>query len=1091
MTSYPVWITTAGNLGIIQENEFYIKDLQVSDSTVGALEYFFIAGELPPGIQVTRAGTIQGVPVVQESTNTNRNYQFSIRVRNSAGLIADRTFSMTITNIQPPVIFQREYELGDFFDGTFFNFQLLTLNLARSENLVWTLENGQLPAGVTFTSGGLISGFILPLPVDGAAGLTGYNQTRFNQFGFDNVGLYRNNIYTFTVKVFDGANYDTFTYTMRVAARGNWSADNSLDLVVNDILTIDRDNRYVPIMTTVQQDLPEIRSDSNFAFKFNAIDPENDAIEFIEIAVAGSNFDISNYDINNYSQEALELPPGLVLDAESGWLYGYIPPQTEVSRTYSFGVSAFKRDDPSYISDTITYTVTVLGDIINSVTWITPADLGLLDNGSISELGVSAVNSIGKDMVYSLVSANSRLPQGLKLLPTGLIVGRASFRYFSLDSDSTTIDGGAGTFDNVYRFTVLAESVDDTIDKGLWATNTDYEIKDVVSYNGILYQCVTNHTSGVLGLTSDVDQAYWTLYFKVSAIRTFRVRINNYDQIPYENLYLQALPSLTQRQFFRNIINNTEIFPEELIYRPSDPWFGRADSVRSLFLAGLNPSYASAYIEAMADHHYNKTIQFGAVRTARALDENFKTKYEVVYLDLTDSMLNNGLGPEYVIDLTDKINAWLSDTGVSYSVVYPNSFTNMSSAVSGALGFQHQGSLPDWMTSTQDDGRVLGFTNAVVLAHTVPGASKLIAYRLNSQGLQFNNIDFVIDRYSLDNHLSEHFNIATNQFNLGTETTFGVIQSPFGVNLNATYAVRGVPFDNIHGKSVEFIRSIGGLDGATNFRDGDTLVFAQQEDFVALAGSSVEINQNQGWNRDGEVVPGYIENLLDPTVPNQRAGIWRIRLVNAVNQFQASDFDRQDVGFDTTAFDYEETVVVPPPQFIYSSDFGSVVPGFDGKVFDFQLVAQDQPVRPDQVVSLEFTGNYDQSPLWQPATSYSAGTVVLNSGSVFRCVQSHVSAVNFNTNLPLWEQLGMVKPNTYIQIGNGNLFGQRIVYYDPTLKPEKSVPEFSVYDANVTNFIDQTRFNNYTTRFFTLRDSYAEARINDKYLKFPKYGVFK
>lgn len=1091
MASYPVWVTPAGNLGIIPENEFYAKELEVSDSTIGTLEFFFIAGELPPGIQITRSGTIQGVPVVQETINTNRDYQFSVRVRNAAGLIADRTFSMTITNIQPPVIFQREYNLGDFFDGTFFTFQLLTLDLNRSENLVWSLENGSLPTGVSFNSNGLISGFILPLPVEGAAGLTGYNQTRFNQFGFDNKGLYRNNNYTFTVKVFDGANYDTFTYTMTVAARGNWTADNNLDLVVNDILTIDRDNRYIPIVTTNQQDLPEIRSDSNFAFKFDAIDPEQDVIWFAETELTGSNYDIANYDVDNFSQEKLELPPGLTLDAESGWLYGYIPPQTEVIRTYTFEISAFKRDRPEYVSEPRRFTLTVLGDIINSVTWTSPADLGVLDNGTVSELRVSAINTIGKPMTYSVATSDSRFPQGLKLLPNGLIVGRASFRYFSVDTDTTTFDGGITTFDNTYRFTVLAESFDDTIDKGAWATYTDYEPKDVVEYNDILYQCVTAHTSGPLGLTSDDDAENWILYFKVSATRTFSIRINNYDQIPFENLYIQALPSVDQRQFFNNIVNNQEIFPEELIYRSGDPWFGRSRSIRSLFLAGINPSYASAYITAMADHHYNKNIQFGEIKTARALDENFRTKYEVVYLDLTDSMLNNGLGPEYVIDLTDKINAWLSENGEEYSIVYPNSFSNMSTAVSSGLGFQHQGSLPDWMTSTQEDGKVLGFINAVVLAHTVPGASKLIAYRLKNSGLKFNNIDFVIDRYNLDNHLSTHFDISTNEFISGRETTFGVIQSPVVIELSATYVVNQIPFDNIHGQTVRHVQSLGGFDGSISFNDGDTIVFMQQEDYgTPNLIPGVVLNDNWGWNRDGHVVPGYIENLLDPTVPNQRAGIWQIRLVDPVIEYQVSDFGGETVGYDQSNFDFVETITELPPEIIYSSDFGSNVPGYDGKVYDYQLVALGRPVRPEQIIQLDFVGGYNVTPRWSPETEYSVGQFVLYVNEVYRCIQGHRSSSLLTTDLNKWQRLGTVKPNTYIQINNGVNFGQRIVYYDPTIKAGKSVPEFSVFDSTLS-IVEQTRFGNYSTRFFSNRDSYAEPRTNDKYLKFPKYGVFK
>ena len=48
----------------------------------------------------------------------------------------------------------------------------------------------------------------------------------------------------------------------------------------------------------------------------------------------------------------------------------------------------------------------------------------------------------------------------------------------------------------------------------------------------------------------------------------------------------------------------------------------------------------------------------------------------------------------------------------------------------------------------------LGYIRAVVLAYTVPGASKLIAYRLKNANFSFNRIEFKTDRYQLDNYLS-------------------------------------------------------------------------------------------------------------------------------------------------------------------------------------------------------------------------------------------------------------------------------------------------------------------------------------------------
>jgi hypothetical protein len=68
------------------------------------------------------------------------------------------------------------------------------------------------------------------------------------------------------------------------------------------------------------------------------------------------------------------------------------------------------------------------------------------------------------------------------------------------------------------------------------------------------------------------------------------------------------------------------------------------------------------------------------------------------------------------------------------------------------------------MTSRQDDGRVLGFTRALVLCYTKPGKSKEILYRLQAKLQSFQLIDFTIDRYELDSVMSDYYNLETNSF---------------------------------------------------------------------------------------------------------------------------------------------------------------------------------------------------------------------------------------------------------------------------------------------------------------------------------------
>jgi hypothetical protein len=368
------------------------------------------------------------------------------------------------------------------------------------------------------------------------------------------------------------------------------------------------------------------------------------------------------------------------------------------------------------------------------------------------------------------------------------------------------------------------------------------------------------------------------------------------------------------------------------------------------------------------------------------------------------------------VDLTGSINPWYDTDGNGYSVVSPNGFNNMTQSIIDSIGYSHQGSLPDWMTSTQENNKPLGFINAVVLAYTVPGASKLMAYRVNTRGLVFNTIDFVVDRYQLDNHLSTNFNTSINSFISGAQTTWDRIIKEGVINHSATYAVSGIPFDNINGQTVNHVRGLGGLDGVTSFQDGDTLIFSQQEGYDPRLNPFIVINDNEGWNyTDASVVPGFVEKDRGLSVINYRAGIWRVKI--------------------TTPDSIAASI---PTQ---SSDFGNDLVGFDTRQYDFSIDWDNPPAFPTQVVILEFVEE--------------------------------------------------VIPGDQVQINSGTTKNQSIVFYDPTLHVNRSVPEYLPVSYQTGVLQTFTKFDNNGTKFVSRRDTYSVPEQNNKYLKFPKIGVFK
>ena len=1072
------WITPAGSLGTVANGDFYQLPLQVSSNLIGELITFkFVSGELPPGMQIVTNGYLQGVPTLSSSitTGTSENFRFTIRATNSQGHVRDQAFSLSITNVYGPVIEPTTTYLGSYFDGTYYSQQLTVVEPNPNAVITWS-NVGALPLGITLSSTGLLSGYILPATETGSFGPAGFDAVSYTgpivgagEFvvgteyliatvgttDFTLIGAQNNNVgtgfvatrvgtgngtayiadlisvitkqdsdigpydfnnssqtisYPFTIRAFDGANYDLQNYIITVISRTGFTADNTNIFADNTFLTIDASNTYTPVLLNSSKTLPTSRAGSYYAFKFDGYDFQGDPITYSLSALVGT-FDAYVFGVDagfdyggtgpSSGPEAPPTPttvgrgglgfdsaglsgsnkfnlPGLVLDAQTGWVYGKLDSQNTSYQIYSFGIIVSKtRNGVTYSSRPIFFNLPVLGDVNNVINWITPTDLGTIDNGSVSEIVLEAASIEGKPLVYSLVDAAGipvRLPQGLELISTrqnnkylGLLSGRVSFESFSIDDYATTFDGNKMTIDKVYTFTVQA-SIDD-------ATFNDD------------------------GTVNTPPSAY--------AIQEFKLTLNVIDAEPYDNLYLQALPAWDQRQIFNSVISNTEIFVPELIYRPTDPWFGVTDKIEMLFLTGLQADDLNTYANAIIENHYTKTYNFGDIKTAAVLDSNYNVKYEVVYIEVNDPEELGAVdarvgrrGPPLELNLTNTIaNPYIDAYGNEFKIAYPNSSENMIKELIQNIGYYDQSSLPPWMTSNQPNPNnpnkfdtPLGFTRAVVLAYTIPGASKLIAYRLRNSGINFNNIDFTVDRYSVDDVYTNNVDTANKVYNLGRETTFDAEPN---INIgklvaSATYAVT-VPFDQINGRPVSYIQAQGGIDKIKSFKNGDTLIFVKQENFLNSGPYDGWVNYNDAYISD---------NIITPVIE----------------------------GYDHTPYDQY-----------------TIIPGYLEKAIGSASVNQ-------------------RGGIWQ---------------------------INIINNIVFLTSIQEVDTNERVRIITGGTYGGAIMYYDQTLTIGQTVPYYKVYKLGVNSITHRTTFNADTTKFFSNRDQYYEPGINDHYLKFPQYGMFK
>lgn len=715
----PVWITPAGNLGVIPEGVFFQTPLEAYDpDLIDTVYYSVIAGQLPPGIQVSQTGlltgipravvTVQGVPeeVSEDVTNKFAVRAYTQRVVNGVTVInrlADRTFTLTVTGQDTPEFITPPGLVASYFDGTqVTDLQIEYTDTDPADTVVVKLVAGRLPPGLSISSQGLITGVVEPtVPINKQPGFSRLGQG-FNRYPFDFTTQSLSVNYEFILEVTDGKTdgSNLRKFIIAVYSRDSLTADTTDFTADNTFITADGTPVRTPIILTPTGSIGRVRSDNFFAFQFEGYDADTSSLVYVQ---GGDTI------------------PGLTLDPTSGWLYGYIPNEGLVENTYNFTVRVYIQDDPDLTSQEYDYAITLVGAIDTEITWLTDSDLGTINNGDVSIFEVRAINASGIPLEYRLdLGSTSSLPQGLTILPSGHIAGYVSFNTFAIDSGATTFD---------------VNSRDATI---------------------------TEPTTFDMTFTFTVE-AYGQGNTQVSVTKTFTITVVRAYNEPYENLYIQAMPPQNDRNLIQSLLQNQDIIPPDDLYRSDDPNFGRSQGIVYWHAYGLTSSTYSDYISSLYKNHYWKNLVLGEIKTAQALDDNGNILYEVVYSQVVDNLVNSdgeSVSKEVVVPYS--INPGQID---EIDVVYPNSLINMRDQVIDTVG-KISDILPRWMLSKQTNGRVLGFVPCWVIAYTTPGKSGQIAYNINTQfGTdQLNKVDFEVDRYELDRLLSKNWDPETDQW---------------------------------------------------------------------------------------------------------------------------------------------------------------------------------------------------------------------------------------------------------------------------------------------------------------------------------------
>lgn len=422
------------------------------------------------------------------------------------------------------------------------------------------------------------------------------------------------------------------------------------------------------------------------------------------------------------------LPPGLYMDTVTGWITGTITVNPLVVETYSAVIRVHDTGNLQY-SANFTFNIVVVDETNNvpvdiTVNWLTASDLGTMNNGDVSTKFVQALTNSGQALTYTIVSG--ALPPNLQFLSNGTIVGRVAFQtQGTVTAPGTTLP---------YTFTVTA----------------------------------SNPT-----------------YPEITATRTFNLNVYQKFNTPYENLYMTALLDTEQRSILDSFLADTTLIPNQYIYRPTDPYFGKATDIKYMHFFGIETSSLADFQAAITENYYWRDITLGPVKTAVARNNDNEIIYEVVYSEIIDDLINPaGQSISSSVVWPQPIN------GIT-TTVYPASLPNMQTRLTDSItNLNVDGSvLPSWMTSQQPDGSTLGFVKAWVICYAMPGRAETI--RKNLTQTQGTLPLTVVKTVNIENELYLDSLLSTDSLYINMPVTF--TGTTFGNVLTATtYYVQSI-----------------------------------------------------------------------------------------------------------------------------------------------------------------------------------------------------------------------------------------------------------------------------------------------------------
>ena len=723
----PQWVTPANSLPVGPNNTYYILDSAVIDFQLSAvdsdlaagqsLEYFINEGdgELPPGISLTTDGRLVGIvdPILALEK-----------------LVGSGKYDAATYAVSP-------YDFGERPDNGFDSFFYDVVNYDKS--------------------------------------IPSRSPKKLNRY------------YKFEVSVTDLTTVVKRQFQIYVVGDDFLRADNTVMQVSNGIFTADNTFIRVPIWLT-PSNLGVRRANNYVTIFLDTIDPAS-LTGVIQYSLQSTNSDGTTS----------ALPTGMALDQSNGEIAGVVPYQADVTKVHKFTVRARRMvansTEEAYKDKT--FTLTLLGEVNSTITWNTAADLGTVASNYTSTLNINAASNVPNATILYTKTAG-KLPPGLNLSLSGEIIGTIrSYGSATLsgvtifDTRTFTLDNNATTIDREFKFTATARD-----HYGYSAITREFTLKikdpDSKLYSNVYFQPMMNSThraafeniitnnalfdnqyifrpndpkfgiqrtmrmlvyagiesKSVANFVAATAQNHKRKQYRLGEVRTAQAKTPGTQTVVYEVVYVEVIDPAeitgkkTKKTF--SVSTQKKITVDQSYYDT------HKKTGENLDPNGINLQLRTGLIKVNFDPNFTVGTRTGDVNvTARPIKIGIRSGTDVTVTEIIGSSDPVRIRPVPINTVKSDYSGITVDGSLD-SFKYISNVSNMRDNIK-AIGTTEISYLPLWMRTSQIGSvNILGYTKAIPLCYCKPGRSADVLQALQKAKIKFNQFNFDIDRYVID-----------------------------------------------------------------------------------------------------------------------------------------------------------------------------------------------------------------------------------------------------------------------------------------------------------------------------------------------------